>query len=358
MDQVQETKDRYCHNCHYPLSRHGDYCPRCSQKYGDGRITVWALIKEYAESFLNFDSTIFLTIGHLFIPGKLTNEFFLGHHKRYVSPLRIFVIMAIFHFAVLGFLGTSGFEEISQLSDRTASFAHQVALMDEFESARDSVQEQFPQPIVGQAMDSLFSSIDDPRNFKLSSTNIIKTDTGLVFKSVEIPGKIFYEAPVDSLADVNGVKGFLPRMFFIQQIKIMRNGSSFAQFIFGKLLWMVLLMMPALSLILKLLYIRRKKYFVEHLIFSFHYHAFAFFLLSIVLIIGNWVARDQEDDIWAFFAGGAMIYLIGYLYVAMRRVYKQGIIKTFVKFSILNFSYIFVFISCFSLILLISAMLF
>lgn len=358
MNQASETKDRYCHNCHYPLSPHGDYCTHCSQKYGDGRITVWALIKEYAESFLNFDSKIFLTIGHLFIPGKLTNEFFLGHHKRYVSPLRIFVIMALIHFAVLGFLINTGFEELSQFSSRPASYAHKIELMEDFVASRDSVQKEFPQQVVSTAMDSLFSRIEDPRKFKQSSSYIAKTDTGYIFKSIEMPGKLFYEAPVDSLADVNGVKGFLPRMVFIQQIKIMRNGGSFAQFIFGKMLWMVLLMMPALSFILKLLYIRRKKYFVEHLIFSFHYHAFAFFMVSIVLIIGNLAAKNSEDDLWALFAGWASLYLMVYLFMAMRRVYLQGFLKTFFKFSVLNFSYIFVFITCLSLIILISAMLF
>lgn len=359
MSPAPETKERYCTNCHYPLSPHGNYCPHCSQKYGDGRITVWELVKEYAESFLNFDSKIFLTIGHLFQPGKLTNEFFLGHHKRYVSPLRIFVIMAILHFAVLGYIGIEDLEiGITQLTERATSTSHQGQLMKEFEQAREKVEKKFPQENVKIAMDSLFVQIDDPRNDSFPSSYPIQTDTGLIFKSLAIPNAQFQRAPLDSLANVYDVKGFVPRLFFMQQIKILRNGGSFAQYIFGKMLWMVLLMMPALSLILKLLYIRRKKYFVEHLIFSFHYHAFAFFMVSLAFIVVNALSNNQDDEIWATFGGGATVLVLAYLYLAMLKVYKQGIIKTFIKFSMLCFSYIFVFITCFSLIILISAILF
>lgn len=44
----------------------------------------------------------------LFIPGKLTTEYFKGRHVAYVPPVRIFLTLAVIHFAILGF---SGFEE-------------------------------------------------------------------------------------------------------------------------------------------------------------------------------------------------------------------------------------------------------
>ena len=79
----------------------------CAQRYTDGKISLRDLLRDFLESFLNFDSRVFRTITALFLPGKLSIEYFRGRHQRYLSPLRLFFSLAVFHFAVLGFLGNS-----------------------------------------------------------------------------------------------------------------------------------------------------------------------------------------------------------------------------------------------------------
>jgi uncharacterized RDD family membrane protein YckC len=101
-------------------------------------------------------------------------------------------------------------------------------------------------------------------------------------------------------------------------------------------------MMVTLSLLLKLLYIRRSRYLIEHLVFAFHYHSFAFIVYTIALGLSHWTGAESWLS-WAFL--GIMIYL----FIAMRRYYQQGVFKTIVKFMVLNFSYLFIFI--FSLVL-------
>ena len=115
----------------------------------------------------------------------------------------------------------------------------------------------------------------------------------------------------------------------------------------GNLVWMLILLMPAVAFVLKLLYIRRKRYFVEHLTFLFHFHAFIFFLGSIVLIIAKYY-----DHSWVYITAGSLVPI--YLYLAMKRFYKQGVIKTFFKFWALSISYFVLSLVFFVILVLIS----
>lgn len=116
----------------------------------------------------------------------------------------------------------------------------------------------------------------------------------------------------------------------------------------GNLTWMTLLMMPTLAFILLILYARRDYYYVEHLIFSFHYHAFAFLIASPAYLMANR---------WPAGVGLAFGIILIYLFLAMRKVYKQGIIKTSLKFMALNSLYLFVFTFFLIFMLVISALL-
>ena len=105
-------------------------------------------------------------------------------------------------------------------------------------------------------------------------------------------------------------------------------------------------MMPALAFTLKILYIRRKKYFVEHLVFSFHYHAFAFLIFTMIFLAikgFDMIGQEMSEDEIAPCIGVGMLVVMIYNFIAMRRVYNQGFFKTFIKYNVLNFSYIFIF---------------
>jgi hypothetical protein len=93
-------------------------------------------------------------------------------------------------------------------------------------------------------------------------------------------------------------------------------------------------MLPILTLFLKLLYIRRKVNYTEHLIFTFHVQT-AFFILLLIFIVFN---RMLKTDL------GVPIFILlftVYLFVAMKKYYKQGFIKTFIKYIMLNSMYLF-----------------
>ena len=114
-------------------------------------------------------------------------------------------------------------------------------------------------------------------------------------------------------------------------------------------------MMPILALFLKLFYLRRSFYYVEHLIFSFHTHAFLFLMLVVLLVLDSISALDEQiNTIWGL---GLLIMEI-YFFMALRRVYQQSWSKTFLKFFILNLFYAITFAIALILTILVSALLY
>ena len=47
----------------------------------------------------------------------------------------------------------------------------------------------------------------------------------------------------------------------------------------------IFLLMPVFALLLKLLYVRSKSLYIKHLVFSFYFHSFVFFILLVIDLI-------------------------------------------------------------------------
>ena len=116
----------------------------------------------------------------------------------------------------------------------------------------------------------------------------------------------------------------------------MRSPGDALRFAIGNLTWMILALIFALALVMKLLYIRRRKLYVEHLVFLFHNHAFGFLIFSINYLL-NFVLNTDA------FIGFSTIIFMTYCFIAMRRFYQQRFFKTFIKSGILLISYFLLF---------------
>ena len=83
-----------------------------------------------------------------------------------------------------------------------------------------------------------------------------------------------------------------------------------------------------------------KRYYVEHLLFVVHYHAFVFLILTLQVLGTRLGSLLRVPDSLNNVIGFAMaMYVPVYLYKALRRVYEQGRFFTIVKFLILTFAY-------------------
>jgi len=342
MKQQSPTNNRYCPNCHYPLARIGEFCSNCGQKYTDGRVTFMDLMREFFDAIFNFDSKIFNTLRAILVPGKLTNEYFKGRHKRYLHPVRFFLIMTILHLFIIGFL-VSG-EMQKGLNEVKAGFLDQgyrADFLEEFDSSRNQVVSKFnDQAMAGEVLDTMRREMAPQDDREVQITYPKRDENGRwKLENQDIPQTEIGRLSAEAIMDKHEINQWLGRFVATQNIKVYKEVDNFAQFMLGKLSWMILLMMPALALVLKLLYIRRRRYYLEHLVFSFHYHSFAFLIMSVGLLLDDWRGADSGT-----FSGFALLIILVYLFRAMRRVYRQKWFKTFVKFNILNFTYFFIFL--------------
>ena len=92
------------------------------------------------------------------------------------------------------------------------------------------------------------------------------------------------------------------------------------------------------ALCLKLVYIRRRRFYSEHLVFALHLHAFMFMALLLASL---------TRQTWAILVAVAIVLV--YFFLALRRVYGQGRFRTFLKWNIVLFLYFWAVVVAFAL---------
>ncbi len=108
-----------CLNCHYPLAEFDKFCPNCGQKPIAPKSTMHDLWHEFIHTFFHLDGKFFSTLTHLFLPGKLTEEYFKGHHKRYAHPIQLFLVLGgVFLLVMLSVTGKAEKEFEKNLEDK------------------------------------------------------------------------------------------------------------------------------------------------------------------------------------------------------------------------------------------------
>lgn len=97
------------------------------------------------------------------------------------------------------------------------------------------------------------------------------------------------------------------------------------------------LFLPLLAAVMMMLYWRPRRYYVEHLLFFIHNHAGLFVMFGLYAIV---VALVRVPGLEEWLGIGLYVYLLWYLYRAMRNVYGQSRARTIAKFMAIGFAYL------------------
>jgi hypothetical protein len=335
-----------CLNCGTPLQ--GQYCARCGQRARGRLISIWELVRDAIGDLFELDSRLWRTIIPLmFQPGQLTHDYLIGRRARFMPPFRTYLVLSIVFFLVaffdpqqrLGILyeaSTAG-DESAAPQARTAQEIRQEVLDDLAAEgvyvpprareeaglpAADTPPEPPTEPQPGDESD------EDGLNVQINREGGLDVNCNLDDFNPDGPEWFTRRVTKERLQEVcNRV--------------LADSGRSFINQLLDNIPAALFVLLPLMALILKMLYPLSKRYYVEHLLFVLHFHAFFFLILTMEVLFSRVVAwlglPSQLANLSVFVVS---LYVPIYLYKAMRRVYGQGRILTILKFFMLVLTYL------------------
>ncbi len=194
------------------------------------------------------------------------------------------------------------------------------------------------------------AQVDDPRPGSVTSseerTNTeAGTDDGNGFNITIDPDTGETSSSCDDV-DIGDVPEWAAKRLTPERLQAVceRVVADDGQAFLGKLLDNVpaalFILLPLMALILKLLYPLSKRYYVEHLLFVVHYHAFVFLILTMQILFARLAGLvSLPESVAAATTFAVSLYIPIYVYKAMRSVYAQGHLFTTSKFLVLLVSY-------------------
>jgi hypothetical protein len=252
-------------------------------------------LAEATEVVTHADSRVWRTLSPLlFRPGFLTREFLRGRRARYLPPFRLYIVASVLFF-LLASLGTHTPRFIGVATENGVPTS--VTLIDPLKPQANETR-QTPEERARDLCDDTRSSLGSwfEERIRAGCRKIV----------------------------IDGGRGVIEALFH----NIPRG---------------LIVLLPLLALVMRLMY--RRSYYVEHLLFFVHNHAFAFvFLIVYVLLLrlltAGWVVASASDTLVGIVTAVMILLVPYYTYRAMLRVYGQGRWLTRLKFTVLSFAYL------------------
>ena len=376
-----------CENCETPLA--GEYCSNCGQHAIDYRRSLWRVGVDALDSFLNWDTKFLQTIGVLLLrPWRLTNDFNAGRRVRYVHPLRLYLLASIAFFLLAKLVNFDGFDDKRDIEltaeDRVeidAAVAKLLApdspLTPEQRARVEAARQKFAAPetmpdtpqgraVFNKGMKRLLS-LSEKKEFKTKDLVRLETALGLVEGVVpeppdrragRTPSADFIGPPVPRstptkfgpVIQFDPPKDGKPKEPFELWLesrvkeKFGEDGTKaeiFLQTLRDNIPTMMLACVPLFALVLKVLYIRHRRYYVEHLVYALHIHTFAYVAVVVIALIGMLLQRSIPA-VQPFVVFLLSVAVFVQVFLSVRRVYSQGWLMSTMKFLVGGVVYLFV----------------
>lgn len=321
-------KEHYCENCHHLTPDSAVYCSNCGQKNITGRLKFRDLMKEFLSNIFNWDSKIFITPIMLFRPGFLTKEFFKGRRKRYTHPGRLLLMSLIIYFAIFMFKVQKGFDSMNEDNNFIKKEYTYAYLKNNSDTLQNYLQKKFPESKIEGITDTLKTFVVG-RGF--NNINFTLYDT------YEISSKDIMTMTNEEIFEKYKMDGYIEQLVYKKIHKIMETPGGYMQYVASRSSWVVLFSIPFVALVMALIYIRQKRYYVEHVVFLMHVNSFIFILGILNYLISYLFGSNS------IFSALPYVFGVLYIYPAMKVFYEQGYFKTFIKYCLLNMATFWVF---------------
>src|SRR6267378_4279948 len=323
----------HCENCGAELQGH--WCAQCGQAAVEYRRSFRYVVADLLNEFLNWDSKFFTTIALLILkPWRLTNEFLAGKRVRYVNPLRLYLLASILFFFAVNFGAKDLRFEPGKLSPK-----------DRADLETELKDEDLP-PAAREKLKALLRE-SSPSPASSPSTNTpapAPSASPTADKQKQEYGKIGERPFLFS----DGAKSSTPFERWIEaraKEKMGEHGTKMGLFIstlFSNLPYMMLCCIPLFALVLKLLYIRRRLFYIDHLIYALHIHTFFYAGVMLIVLATIGLNRVAPGALAGWLIALLWIAFVTQIFLSIRYVYRQGWFFSIFKFLFGGFVYLIV----------------
>lgn len=298
-----EATNTLCANCGATVTGH--FCANCGQKNEHAVHSIWHFLSEATEDLTHADSRLWQTIGALlFKPGFLTTEFLAGRRVRYLPPIRLYLVMSVLCFLIAA-IGNGGHHEPT--AAEIARFNAQIA------NTKAQYKRKTGHDLV---IDGRALKLDqEGRRQRLANCAEVQAEARNSGPLKAAVLSVAYKACMSSAED---------------------NGHALVEAFLHNLPRALFVTLPIMAALMKLLYRRPRRYYVEHLLFLLHNYSFAFLWFAILIFL-EWITAEVIMDPLSVIL---TLYALYYIFSGMRRVYPEGVGRTIVKFTVLSSGYL------------------
>lgn len=365
---------KYCPNCHHPLPYKAKFCAYCGQKNQDGKVPVGDLVQQVWFKVFHLESRYFTAIFRLLIPGQVSIDYFSGKRKRYPPPVQLFFVVMFFFLFIATHTewngGQSGVRvrtssdsgeappaspEAPQPQQRAEASDVFKALEKAYQVRRirlqiDSLSPQYHTRAFRRGVDTLLqrtlmadslvmlmlkTTSDETADSSGASNDIDTFNLSLGLKTYHFATQDVFTRSPDDLLDTYHVDRWVERLFVKQALKVMRDPESLLHKYLGSLAWTLFVGVILGAGILMLLYARRRRYYVEHLIFLLHLNSGYGLLLTAGLLL-TWPGWLKLGNVIL----ATLAWTVLSSWVAIYRYYRQKALITTFKWGVFGFFYL------------------
>ena len=375
----------HCENCGTPLL--GEHCYACGQPVKGLVRHFSTILGDIADTVFNYDSRLPRSLWPLFVrPGWLTLEYFAGHRVRYVSPVRLFITLSIVTFFVAQLALSFGNNPSLIADDDVVNFAQARTVAEVIQQRDDALakvegsRKQGDTTVPGMAlgMDIAEKAIRNGADARIAHLQRKAADGKAATEpaaktSAATPATADSPTPAadaddDPTSDIafNGTPwdpqtnpltvpwwpAFANHWLNAQvgraktNIKRMQADQDlFKDAFLGAVPSTLFVLLPVFALMLKLLYLFKRRLYMEHLIVALHSHAFlclALLLMFATMALQQWLAPlpGALHRMFNLVEAALWVWMPLYLLLMQKRVYAQGWWMTLLKYSALGICYI------------------
>jgi hypothetical protein len=364
----------------------GRFCQNCGQENLEPKETVLHLVTHFVNDITHFDGKFFATLKYLlFKPGFLSAEYIRGRRMSYLHPIRMYVFSSAIFFVVffamngshtvdfkedgpayvqlntkLGKLqkeratdsDTSDWSEFNEsiASTRKKIAKQGFALAKKAADGQSIVLDTVGLAAAGgqQTFDSLVAA------FKAGKGEIVQigddhdsTSSNWGLGGEHLPNRVSAYDSMEAAMPPSQRAGFITHYFNRHMVavterfhqdkrKFIEDSKESILHTFPKILFVSL---PLFALFLRILNIRKRRrkqfYYVDHGIFTIHLYVATFIFMLLIMLVQK--LQDNVHSGWLQLLMTLLVLAVFvYEYIAMKKFYKEGWFKTFVKFCLLN----------------------